>query len=359
MYLGKRIIKIAVLSIGMVISPTISHAQLGGILGGLVQAATERWIDKSNYSSQDKETMRGIVNSLSNEVNANQGARNAANSAYEGNYTGALLQGAQTVLNATGNSSSDTYLNSANTINDANREYRQNLQNGMDPDEALRIRNEKIGNSAAESIVDLQDRIAREKIERARQKREAERQSWETSNDYTSTSYNETNSYSGTSSRTAFSNQDTFDGILIAYANTTDIINAMPEMITAGKVYEDYSNELQNQLQAMTDEFQNKYEYYKSNHTTMSNSIKQMKEKELVDIQNRIQQFQEAAKTELETKRNALMSPIYEKLQNAIYAVARDNKLTAVFDTNSGPIIFYGEESIDITYMVMKELGIQ
>lgn len=353
----RRIIRIVVLSLGTLVCPVVAHAQLGGILGGLVQAATERWIDKSNYSSKDKETMRNAVNYLSNEINANQGARDAAKNAYEGNYTGALLQGAQTVLNATGNSSSDTYLNSANAINDANREYNLNIQNGMDPDEALRIRNEKIGNSAAESIVELQDRLAREKIRKAREKRELERQSWESSNDYTSTSYNETTSYSGANARTSVSNQETFEDALIAHINTTNVINAMPEMITAGKELESYSNELQNQYQAMLEEFQTKYDYYKSNNTTMSNSIKQMKENELVSIQNRIQQFQEDAKRELETKRTELMTPIYEKLQNAIQSVARDNMLTAVFDTNS--ILFYGEEAIDITFMIMKELGIQ
>lgn len=355
----KRIIKIVVLSLGMVVSPAVCHAQWGGILGGLVQAAAERWIDKSNYSSQDKETMRGVVNSLSNDVNANQGARDAARSAYDGNYTGAVLQGAQTVINAAGNNSYDTYLNSANTINDADREYRQNIQNGMDPAEALEIRNKAIGYSAAESIVELQDRIAREKIRKAREKRELERQSWERSNDYTSTGYYETNSYGETNTRTSVPNQNTFDDVMIAYINTTDVINAMPDMIKAGKELESYSTELQNQYQAMVEEFQTKYQYYESNHNNMSNTIKQLKEKELVDIQNRIQQFQADAQRELEAKRNELTSPIYERLQKAINTVARDNKFTAVFDTNSGPILFYGDEAIDISFMVMKELGIQ
>lgn len=349
----KRIIKMLVLLIGMMLSPVISYAQRGGILGGLFQAATERWIEKSNFSSQDKETMKDIVNTLADDVNANQGARDAAKNAYEGNYTGAVLQGVKTIINAAGNNSYDTYLNGANTVNDAEREYQQNLQNGMDPAEALEIKNKAIAYSAAESIVELQDRIAREKIRKAREKRELERQSWESSNDYTSTSYSETNA------QTSFPNQETLDYVLIAYVNTTDIINAMPDMNEAMKELEVYSNELQNQLLAMNDELQTKYQYYQSNFATMSNTIKQIKQEELYDIQNRIQQFEMDAMRELETKRTELVSPLLEKLQNAINTVSRDNKLAAVFDTSSSAMIYYGENIIDITYMIMKELGIQ
>lgn len=361
----KRIIKMLILSIGMVLSTTVSYAQWGGILGGVLQGAAERWIDKSNFSSQDKETMKDLVGSLSNEVNANQGARNAAKDAYEGNYTGAVLQGVQTVINAAGNNSYDTYLNSANTINDAEREYRQNLQNGMDPAEALEIRNKAIGYSAAESIVELQDRLAREKIRKAREKRELERQSWESSNDYMPTGYSETNTYSETNNpsetntETSFPNLETLDDVLIAYVNTTDIINAMPDMNEARKELEQYSNELQSQLQAMYEELQTKFQYYQSNFATMSNTIKQIKEEELNDTQNRIQQFEADAARELDAKRAELMNPLLEKLQNTINTVSRDNKLAAVFDTSSSTIMYYGEDTIDITYMVMKELGIQ
>ena len=191
------------------LTTSVSYAQWGGILGGLLQAAGERYIENSGYSSQDKNNMREALNALSSEINTNQNARNAAKDAYEGNYTGAVIQGAQTLMNATGNYQYDTYLNSANQINNANREYKQDINNGMDRDAALDKRNTTIGYSAAESAIELQDKIARERAEKARQQREAERQSWGNDNYYSTQSYNEAKET--TSSYNANSVKDTHD----------------------------------------------------------------------------------------------------------------------------------------------------
>ncbi len=196
------IIALAILTV-VILPSSVSYAQLGGLLGGLLQAAGERWIDNTSSlpSNQDKENARTILNALSNEINANQNAANATRDAYNGNYTGAVIQGAQTILNATGNYQYDTYLNSANQINNANRQYNQDIQNGMDRNAALDKRNTAISYSAAESAIELQDKIARERAEKARLQREAERQSWENNNYYSKPSYIET-----TNTRTATSN---------------------------------------------------------------------------------------------------------------------------------------------------------
>lgn len=171
---------------------SVSYAQWGEILGGLFQAATERYIDNnSSYSSAEKENMKSQLNVIGNAINSNQNAANAARDAYQGNYTGAVIQGAQTLMNATGNHNYDTYLNSANQINNANREYNQNINNGMDRQEALDKRNTTVGYSTAESVIELQDKIARERAEKARLQREAESRSWESNYYYTEPTYSE------------------------------------------------------------------------------------------------------------------------------------------------------------------------
>lgn len=361
MKFGNSVFKMVTLTIAMV-STSVGYAQWGGILGGLLQAAGERWIDNSSYSSQDKDNMRNVLNYFSDEGKANQSARNAAKDAYEGNYTGAVIQGAQTLLNATGNYSYDTYLNSANQINNANREYKRDLQNGMDSQEALDKRNTSFGYSTAESVIELQDRIARERIEKVRQQREAERQLWESSNNYATSSYYETSTgttsgYSEANIGTETSNPNVFGEALIAHINTAAVLDAMPDKVRAEKDLENYYGELQNQLQAIVNEYQTKIQYYEANQTTMSDFVKQSKEREIVDLQTRIQQFQANAESEFEAKRTELLRPILSKIQNAINTVASETGLSYVIDISTGAAVFLGEESIDITYMVMKKLG--
>lgn len=352
MKFAKSIIKLTILAIAL-LSTSVSYAQWGELFGGFLQAVGERYIDNSSYSSQDKETMKSTLNALSNEINTNQNARNATRDAYHGNYTGAVIQGTQAILNAAGNNTYDTYLNSANQINNANREYQQDLQNGMDRNAALEKRNTSIGTSSAESIIELQDRIARERLERARQQREAERQSWESNNYYEADTYYENNT------GTVISNPNASSVVLIAHISTSDVLDAMPDKVKAEKDLEKYYGELQNQLQAMTNEYQTKIQYYEANQTTMSDFVKQSKEREIVDLQTSIQQFQANAESEFEAKRTELLTPILSKIQNAINAVASENELSYVIDTSTGAAVFLGEDSIDITYIVMKKLGIQ
>ena len=165
-----------------------------GIAKGVGSAMLENYIDNnSSYSNEVKQSMKNDLNTINNAINTNQNAANATRDAYHGNYTGAVIQGTQTIMNAAGNYNYDTYLNSANQINNANREYKQDVQNGMNRQEALDKRNTTIGYSTAESAIELQDKIARERAEKARQQREAERQSWENANYYSEPSFSETN----------------------------------------------------------------------------------------------------------------------------------------------------------------------
>lgn len=360
MKLKSTITVLAVLVISMF--PTaVSYAQILEALWGAAQGYLENRIDNSSSlpTSQDKENARTVLNYLSNEVNANQNARNATRDAYQGNYTGAIIQGTQTLLNTAGNYDYDTYLNSVNTINNANREYNQDVRNGMDRQEALDNRNTTMGYSIAESVIELQDRIARERIEKARQQRELEQQSWESNNDYSTYSYNGTTSYNEPNARTAISDPNMFGGALIAHINTAAVLDAMPDKVKAEKDLEQFYRQLQNQLQIMVNEYQTKMQDYEVNQATMSDYVKQSKEKEIVDLQTRIQQFQANAENEFEAKRADLLKPILNKIQNAINAVSRESELSYVIDISTGAAVFLGEESIDITYMVMKKLGIQ
>lgn len=132
----------------------------------------------------------------------------------------------------------------------------------------------------------------------------------------------------------------------------------MPDKVKAEKELERFYGDLQNQLQTMAKEYQMKMQNYESNEATMSNIEKRSKQQEIVDLQTRIQQFQTSAESEFEAKRVELLKPILNRIQNAINTVSSENDLTYVIDISTGAAVFLGEDSIDITYMVMKKLGI-
>ena len=147
--------------------------------------------------------------------------------------------------------------------------------------------------------------------------------------------------------------------VKIAHVNTAEILDAMPEKAKAEKDLEKYYGELEKQLQTMAKEYQTKLQDYEANQATMSNLVKQSKEKEIVDLQTRIQQFQVNAETEFETKRAQLLKPMLDKIQNAINAVGKEKGYTYILDLATGAAVYVGSDAVDCTKEVKAKLGIK
>ena len=145
----------------------------------------------------------------------------------------------------------------------------------------------------------------------------------------------------------------------IAHVNTSEIMNVMPERPQAEQALEAYYNDLQEQLRTMYAEYQTKLQDYQANAETMSNLVKQSKERELVDLESRISAFQGNAEEEFEAKRAELLRPLLERIQNAIDAVGREKNCTYVIDLATGAAVYVGTDALDITNDVKARLGIR
>ncbi len=147
--------------------------------------------------------------------------------------------------------------------------------------------------------------------------------------------------------------------VKIAHVNTAEILDAMPDKAKAEKDLEKYYGELQSQLETMAKEYQTKMQDYEANQATMSNLVKQSKEKEIIDLQTRIQTFQANAENEFESKRAELLKPILDKIQTAINNVGKEKGYTYVLDLATGAAVFVGDDAINATNDVKAKLGIK
>ena len=147
--------------------------------------------------------------------------------------------------------------------------------------------------------------------------------------------------------------------VKIAHVNTAEILDAMPDKAKAEKDLEKYYGELQSQLETMAKEYQTKMQDYEANQATMSNLVKQSKEKEIIDLQTRIQQFQANAENEFESKRAELLKPILDKIQTAINSVGKEKGYTYVLDLATGAAVFVADDAINATNDVKAKLGIK
>ena len=144
----------------------------------------------------------------------------------------------------------------------------------------------------------------------------------------------------------------------IGYVDSSDIMQIMPERTKVEQDLQTYYGELQAELQAMYAEYQNKIKDYEANMNTMSNLVRQSKEKEIMDLQSRIQEFQGNAETALDEKRMELLTPLIEKIQNAVNAVGKEKGFTYILDKSTGAVVYFGDDATDITPDVKKKLGL-
>lgn len=143
------------------------------------------------------------------------------------------------------------------------------------------------------------------------------------------------------------------------------IVPNMPEFKEAQTNLEAYGLDLQNQLEQIQVEFNQKYAEYEKNRATYTDTIRQMKESELQQLQQRFQEFQQIAQQDIQQKEAELMEPIYNKANEAVKAAAEAGGYMAIFSTagdmatSAGLAYFDPAALTDITAEVKKGLGIE
>ncbi len=138
------------------------------------------------------------------------------------------------------------------------------------------------------------------------------------------------------------------------HVNTTSVFESMPERETAKNEIEKFARQLEEQLQMLNVELEEKYNNYLENAESLAPSVRQNKEKELADLQQRIQNFQASAQSDLQLKEQELIEPIYDKIQNAINEVGEAEGLLYIFDEST--LLYHSSESVDVTDKVKQKV---
>ena len=141
--------------------------------------------------------------------------------------------------------------------------------------------------------------------------------------------------------------------------NVQELIMAMPDRDSAVSKLQKFEEELGNQMETIQVELNTKYLDYQKKQDSMTVSVRQLKEKELDDLQRRMQEFQQVAQQDYQKMQQDLMTPVITKAQDAIKRVGKAQGLTFVFDVSSGGVIYQDEATVvDILPMVKQDLGI-
>lgn len=143
----------------------------------------------------------------------------------------------------------------------------------------------------------------------------------------------------------------------IGRVNFSELVQLMPEADEARATLQASQQEAEETYTSMVEEYQGKMNQYQQKNTTWTTAIREAKEKELYDIQNRIQEFQQTISQELQQQQTTLMAPLYQKAQEVVNSIAKGKGLAVVFDSTSA-LYFDEAQVVDLTAEARKALNI-
>ena len=142
-----------------------------------------------------------------------------------------------------------------------------------------------------------------------------------------------------------------------AYVNFNEIVMLMPEADAARAQMQTAQKEANETYESMVTEANAKFSEYQQKQATWTPAIKESKEKELSEIQTRIQEFSQSIQVELQQQQQQLMEPIQKKAIEAVEKLAKAGGYTMVFDPSQ--FIYYDKAQCkDLTPDARKALNI-
>jgi len=146
--------------------------------------------------------------------------------------------------------------------------------------------------------------------------------------------------------------------VKIGYVDFAQIVSIMPGQDSINKKLQAHVASLEAQMKTMQNEYEGKINNYQATQATMSQIIKQTKEKEILDLQTRIEAFNQQAQYDMQNKQNELTQPLIDRILRAIKAVGKENGFTYILNGNE-QIILYSDGGINVLPMVKQKLGLK
>ncbi len=134
-------------------------------------------------------------------------------------------------------------------------------------------------------------------------------------------------------------------------------IFTMPEVAGVQTEIQKVAAEYREQVENIEVELNRKVDEISKLPDTTTETTRQLKNREMIDLQQRLQDFYQMAEEGIQKTQSDLMQPLVTKANAAIEKICKAQNIIVVFQT--GAMVYIDEaQTIDITADVRKELGI-
>ena len=132
---------------------------------------------------------------------------------------------------------------------------------------------------------------------------------------------------------------------------------ALPEVADMQKKLEDLNAKYKKELETMQGEYQKKYSDFIAQQDSLTENIKVRRMQEVQDMQQRMDNFVQVAQQDVAKQQQDLLTPIQQKIQDAIKAVGAEKGYTYIIDPQV--LLYQGSNAIDATQFVKAKLGLK
>ncbi len=144
------------------------------------------------------------------------------------------------------------------------------------------------------------------------------------------------------------------------YINTDEILSSIPEYEVAQDKLEVLSQEYQSKIEAEYKVIEDLYQKYQATKATLSESVKSQKESEIITKERAVKELQNSYFGEdgvMQEKSEEYLTPIRNRVQQAIDIVAKDGNFMLLLDIASMQGIVYVNEIDNLNAAILKILG--
>lgn len=142
------------------------------------------------------------------------------------------------------------------------------------------------------------------------------------------------------------------------FINSQELMALMPERATIEQQTEELAKQYEEEMLKMREEYYGKIKEFQEKQATMPESIKEARQTEIMDLEQRIQAIQQTAYADIQKKQEAWIAPVRDKIMKAIDQVGAENGFTYIFDMAAQSIIYKSSTAVDVLPLVKKKLAL-
>ena len=144
------------------------------------------------------------------------------------------------------------------------------------------------------------------------------------------------------------------------HIKSQEIVEFMPDYTKAQNDINTLQKQFEDEITRAKEEFNKKFAEFQQEQANLTQTIKERRQNELAQLQEKAFQIQQDAQMQLEKSWREMIEPIFKKIDDAIKAIGQEGGYVYIFDLNTTNIPYVSETlSTDITDAVKNKLGIK